>query len=74
MLQLGIEHAVASLRPVFRYVLTIINVKTLHICDETSLTVTRIVVSLTPNEKWPLHQFTKFVRVFALDNPFVYKF
>ena len=35
------------LRPVCIYVLTIISVKILHKCDETSLTVTRNVVSLT---------------------------
>ena len=35
------------LRPVCRYVLTIISVKILHKSDETSLRVTRIAVSLT---------------------------
>ena len=37
-----------SVSPVCRYVLTIISVKSLHKSDETSLTVTRINVSLTP--------------------------
>ena len=35
------------IRPVCRHVLTIISVKILHKCDETSLTVTHIAVSLT---------------------------
>ena len=32
---------------------TIISVTILHKCDETSLTVTRIAVSVTLSEKWP---------------------
>ena len=35
------------LRPVCKYVLTIISVKISHKCDETSLTVTHIAVILT---------------------------
>ena len=45
MLQLGIEQC-SSLYPVCRYVLTIISVKMLHKCEETSLTVTCIAASL----------------------------
>ena len=45
-LQLCVERC-ASVSPICRYVLTIINVKILHKCDETSLTVIRITVSLT---------------------------
>ena len=43
MLQLSVE----QFSSVCRYVLTIISAKILHKCDETSLTVTRIAVSLT---------------------------
>ena len=42
MLQLGAERCVCSVSPVCRYVLTIISVKILHKCDDTSLTVIRI--------------------------------
>ena len=45
MLQLGVERC-GSISPVFRYVLTITRVKILHNCDETSLTIKRITVSL----------------------------
>ena len=41
------------LRLVCRYVFTIISVKILFKCDETSLTVTRIAASRL-SEKWPL--------------------
>ena len=46
LLQLGVERC-GRVSPVLRYVLTIISVKILHKCDETSLTVTHIAVSLT---------------------------
>ena len=46
MLQMGVERC-GSVSPVCRYVLNIISVKILHKYDETSLTVTRITVSLT---------------------------
>ena len=44
-LQLGVEQC-GSVSPVCSYVSTIISVKILHKCDETSLTVTHISVSL----------------------------
>ena len=47
ILQLGVDRRSNILRPVCRYVLTLISVKILHKCDETSLTVTHIVLSLT---------------------------
>ena len=46
VLKVCVERCV-SVSPVCRYVLTIISVKILHKCDETSLTVIRITVSLT---------------------------
>ena len=46
MLQLSVERW-GRVSPVCRYVLTIISVKILDKCDETSLTVIRIAVSLT---------------------------
>ena len=45
MVQLGVERC-GSVPPVCRYILSIISVKILHQCDEASLTVTRIAVSL----------------------------
>ena len=52
MLELGVERC-SSVSPVCRYVLTINNVKVLHKCEETSLTVRIIAVSFTFSEKWP---------------------
>ena len=46
MLQLYVQRS-GSVSPVYRYVLTIIGIKILHKCDETSLTVIRIAVSFT---------------------------
>ena len=46
MLQLGVERC-GSVSPVYRNVLTIINVKILHKFEQTLLTVTHIDVSLT---------------------------
>ena len=45
-LQLGVERCVRSVSPVCRCVLTIISVKILRKCDDTSLTVIRITISL----------------------------
>ena len=52
MLQLCFKRC-GSVSPICCYVLTIISVKILHKSDKTSLTVTRIAVSLTLSEKWP---------------------
>ena len=46
MLQLDVKRC-ASISPVCRYVWTRISVKILHQCDDTSLAVTPIAVSLT---------------------------
>ena len=45
MLQLGVERC-SGVSSVCKYALTIISVKILHKCDETSWTVARIAVSL----------------------------
>ena len=53
MIQLGVERC-GSVSSVCRYVLTIISVTILHKCDETSLTVSHIAVSLTLKGHFPL--------------------
>ena len=42
-----LENSGGFVFPDYKYVLTIISVKVLHKCDETSLTVTHIAVNLT---------------------------